>query len=78
MAPRLLLCGIKNREKKEAVEMFPTGNRINKFDQLMMAITFAEAGEREMALSIITRKKKKKRSGLKVRRRVEQRPVLRA
>ena len=78
MAPRLLLCGIKNREKKEAVEMFLTGNRINKFDQLMMAITFAEAGEREMALSIITRKKKKKRSGLKVRRRVEQRPVLRA
>ena len=78
MAPRLLLYGIKNREKKEAVEMFPSGDRINKFDQLMMAITFAEAGEREMALSIIARKKKKKRSGLKVRRRLEQRPVLRA
>lgn len=58
--------------------MFQTKNRITKFDQLMMAITFAEAGEREMALNVMNRKRRARRKGLKVRKRIDQRPVLRA
>ncbi len=55
--------------------------RINRFDQWMMAATFAEAGEKETALEMINRSpRKKNRKRIKYRgtRREEQRPVLRA
>ncbi|MBW1740435.1 MAG: hypothetical protein JRJ42_04770 [Deltaproteobacteria bacterium] len=58
--------------------MFSPKRWINKFDRWMMAITFAEAGEQKMALDIMNEKPRKKRVGLKVRQRSEQRPVLRA
>lgn len=57
--------------------MFRIRERINKFDRLMMAITFAEAGERETALKVMNRKPRRKRTGLKIRKRTAQRPVLR-
>lgn len=57
--------------------MFRLRERINRFDRLMMAITFAEAGERETALKVMNRKPRTKRTGLRVRKRAVQRPVLR-
>jgi hypothetical protein len=36
-------------------------DRINKFDRLMAAITFAEADEREKALEVLSQKPKKKK-----------------
>lgn len=57
--------------------MFRLRERINRFDRLMMAITFAEAGERETALKVMNRKQRTKRTGLRVRKRAVQRPVLR-
>jgi hypothetical protein len=43
----------------------------------MIAITFAEAGEREMALDVLDKKPKKKRAVSRVGKHIEQRPVLR-
>lgn len=51
---------------------------IDKFDNWMIAITFAEAGEREMALNALNEKPRKKRVVSRARKQVEQRPVLRA
>lgn len=57
--------------------MFRIKGRINRFDRLMMAVTFAEAGEQEMATDMMNRKPKRKGTGLKIRKRTVQRPVLR-
>lgn len=51
--------------------MFRIGDRINKFDRLMAAITFAEADERETAMEVMSedlKKKKQKRIGSKIRK----------
>lgn len=53
-------------------------NRINAFDRWMMAITFAEAGERTTALNILNEGSKRKRARSKVTKRADHRPVLRA
>jgi hypothetical protein len=56
-------------------------NMLNGFQRLMMAVTFAEAGDRETALNIMNlgrRKKNQKRVGLSVKRQTAQRPVMRA
>jgi len=54
--------------------------RISKFDQWMMAITFAEAGDAETALGIMDEatKKNQKQNRRKIEKRVDQRPRLRA
>jgi hypothetical protein len=55
-------------------------DRINKFDRLMAAVTFAEAGEPETALEIMIQKlKKKKRKwiGSRVNRTESNRPNMR-
>jgi len=60
--------------------MFTLKNLINKFDRMMAAITFAEAGEREKALDIlhdVPEKKKDKRFGSRITRQEETRPGLR-
>ena len=60
--------------------MFGIGDRINKFDRLMAAITFAEADERGMAMEVMSRdlkKKKQKRTGAKIKKREKKRPDLR-
>ena len=53
-------------------------SRLTKFDRWMMAITFAEAGEQEMALEMMNQKPKKKRLRYRVKKHAEERPVLRA
>ncbi len=61
--------------------MFGTKKRPNLFDRWMMAVTFAEAGDRETALSLIgqaPRQRGRKQARPKVRPQAEQRPVLRA
>jgi hypothetical protein len=59
--------------------MFDIKNWINRFDRWMIAITFAEAGQREMALDALGEKpKKRRRTASRVRKNAEQRPVLRA
>ena len=53
---------------------------LNKFDQLMAAVTFAEAGESQTALEIMNQKpRKENRNHLrsKLRKRAERRPRLR-
>ena len=53
---------------------------LNTWDRMMAAITFAEAGEREIALDIMDRTpemKKHKRAGAEIRRPKESRPDLR-
>jgi hypothetical protein len=57
--------------------MFNTKKWIDKIDRWMIAITFAEAGEREMALDVLDKKPKKKRAVSRVGKHIEQRPVLR-
>ncbi|HIJ55627.1 MAG TPA: hypothetical protein HPQ03_05825 [Deltaproteobacteria bacterium] len=60
--------------------MFRIGDRINKFDRLMAAITFAEADERETAMEVMSedlKKKKQKRIGAKIKRREKTRSDLR-
>ena len=52
--------------------------RINAFDRWMMAITFAEAGERLTALNIINQGSKGKQARNKATKRTDHRPVLRA
>ena len=60
--------------------MFRIGDRINKFDRLMAAITFAEADERETAMEVMSedlKKKKQKRIGSKIRKWEKARPDMR-
>jgi hypothetical protein len=57
--------------------MFNAKKWIDTLDRWMIAITFAEAGRREMALSVLNEKPKKKRVTSRTRKHVEQRPVLR-
>lgn len=57
--------------------MFSPRNLMNKLDRLMMAITFAEAGEPDIALEIMKEKQKRKdRKTLRFEK-VERRPELR-
>ena len=52
----------------------------NRFDRLMAAITFAEAGERETALEVMGQKPKKKiqkRIGSRISKRENRRPDMR-
>ena len=61
--------------------MFNIKDLMNRMDQWMMAITFAEAGEHKIALEImnqIPRKKNRKRVSYRVRKTEDNRPVLRA
>ena len=53
--------------------------KLNKFDRLMAAITFAEACESETAIKLMDQgqKKKQKRIVKKSDKRADQRPVLR-
>ena len=51
------------------------------FDRLMAAVTFAQAGEHETALDILhdkPEKRSRKRTEVRIRRREETRPRLRA
>jgi predicted ATPase len=57
--------------------MFNAKKWIDALDRWMIAITFAEAGQREMALNVLNEKPKKKRVVTRARKHVEQRPVLR-
>ncbi len=53
---------------------------LNWLDRLMVAITFAEAGDRKTALAFLNErpmKKNRKKSRPRAERRVEDRPVLR-
>ena len=58
--------------------MFNLKNIIYKFERLMTAVTFAEAGETDSALEIMKEKpiNRNKRKASKVRTRIDQRPVL--
>jgi hypothetical protein len=49
------------------------------FERMMVAITFAEAGDQETALKIMKEKsaKRRKRASTKIRKHVDRRPVLR-
>ena len=53
---------------------------VDTFERLMLAVTFAEAGDHETARRIMKEKaaKRRKRSVVKVRKHVDQRPMLRA
>lgn len=60
--------------------MFKIKDRINKFDRLMAAISFAEADEREMAMEVLGREdleKKKKRASTTIKRQKQERPDMR-
>lgn len=50
---------------------------INAWDRIMMAITFAEAGEHETARELLTKKQKEQRPESR-NRKSEQRPEIRA
>ncbi len=60
--------------------MFNLKNIIYKFERLLTAVTFAEAGETDSALEIMKEKpvNRSKRKATKIRKRIDQRPVLRA
>jgi hypothetical protein len=58
--------------------MFQNKKWMKVLDRWMIAITFAEADQREMALDALNEKPKKKRAAMRVRKNAEQRPVLRA
>lgn len=54
--------------------------RLNWLDRLMVAITFAESGDHETAITFLNEKpmkRKRKRRRARTERRVEDRPVLR-
>ena len=60
--------------------MFNLKNIIYKFERLMTAVTFAEAGETNTARGIMKEKpvNKSQRKASRARNRIDQRPVLRA
>jgi hypothetical protein len=60
--------------------MFNLKKIIYKFERLMTAVTFAEAGQRDTALEIMHEKpvNRRKNKAEKVSKRIDQRPVLRA
>jgi hypothetical protein len=60
--------------------MFTLKNIIYKFEKLMTAVTFAEAGQKETAVEIMNEKpaNRSKRQSEKAKNRIDQRPVLRA
>ncbi len=58
--------------------MFHIRRWVDIFDSWMIAITYAEAGEREMALSALHKKPKRKAHVRRAKKHAEQRPVLRA
>jgi hypothetical protein len=53
---------------------------IDTFDRVMVAVTFAEAGDQKTALKIMKEKptKRRKQEGMNIRKHVDRRPVLRA
>jgi hypothetical protein len=53
---------------------------MDTFERVMVAATFAEAGDQETALKIMKEKptNRRQRAGMKVRKHVDRRPVLRA
>lgn len=53
---------------------------VDTFERMMVAVTFAEAGDQETALKILKEKSanRRKRAVMKVRKHVDRRPVLRA
>jgi len=60
--------------------MFGKKSRVTTFDRWMAAVTFAEAGDPQTALSVIEqtkREKNRKQRRPKVERRPDNRPVLR-
>ena len=61
-------------------KMFDLKNIIYKFEKLMTAVSFAEAGQKDTALEIMREKpvRRNKRKAEKVRNWIDQRPVLRA
>lgn len=61
--------------------MFDIKTILSKLEKLMMAVTYAEAGEQEIALEIMGRsptKKQQKRIKHKKEKRTDRRPVLMA
>jgi hypothetical protein len=63
---------------KGGLEMFDARRWMDRLERLMIAITFAEAGQREMALGILNEKPKKRRwNANRAKKNAEQRPVLR-
>jgi len=60
--------------------MFNLKSIIYKFERLMTAVTFAEAGQSDTALEIMKERpvNRSKRNAEKARNRIDQRPVLRA
>ena len=60
--------------------MFNLKSITYKFERLMTAVTFAEAGQSDAALEIMKERpvNRSKRNAEKVRNRIDQRPVLRA
>jgi hypothetical protein len=61
-------------------KMFNLKNIVYKFEKLMTAVTFAEAGQKDTALEIMNEKpvNRSKRRSEKAKNRIDQRPVLRA
>jgi hypothetical protein len=61
--------------------MFNLKNVIHKFEKLMTAVTFAEAGQRDTALKFLNEKpvnRSRQRKSERTKKRIDQRPVLRA
>ncbi|MBU0484511.1 MAG: hypothetical protein KKB30_08355 [Proteobacteria bacterium] len=56
--------------------MFQENNRLNMWDRIMMAITFAEAGEATTAIEMLNQKNNEKKKDSRIRK-SEQRPELR-
>ena len=69
----------QNKHYKGGTEMMGL-KKLNTFDRIMAAITFAEAGEHKTAIRLMEQgqKKKQKRLVKKSEKRADQRPVLRA
>ena len=60
--------------------MFNLKNIIYKFEKLMTAVAFAEAGQKDTALEIMNEQpaNRKNRRAEKIKKHIDQRPVLRA
>ncbi|MFC1896240.1 hypothetical protein ACFL0Q_06215 [Thermodesulfobacteriota bacterium] len=68
-------------KEQKGVDMIGVRNILDKLEQVMVAVAFAEAGDHQSALEIMnekSRRKKRKRPGSRKRRRVQNAPVLRA